>query len=221
MDYIDIHCHHCKNLPGIIQIQNLFHSEIEQAKLNPDKLFSIGLHPWHSHEAEINIFLSKIEEFAKLKNIVAIGECGLDKIRGADIKIQKEIFTNQIKFSEELQKPLIIHCVKAFEEIILLKKQIKPSVPWIIHGFKQNGENAKRLIEAGFYLSFGIHLTQDNPDLNLIFSNLPEGSFFFETDEVNGEQIQLIYEIAAKLRNTTVGEIAKKQLQNFCQCFKL
>ncbi len=221
MVYINIHCHQYEIIPGIIQIQNLFHSGSEQAKINPDKLFSIGIHPWHSKEANLNSALPKIGEFAKLKNVVAIGECGLDKLKGADIETQKKNFISQIKISEELHKPLIIHCVKAFEEIILLKKQLKPTIPWIIHGFRQNSEIAKRLIDGGFYLSFGIHLTKNNPELNSIFSNLPDGSFYFETDDEESIKINLVYKSAAKIRNTTVEKIAIIQNENFRDCFKV
>jgi TatD DNase family protein len=221
MVYINIHCHHYEKIPGIIQVQNLFHSELEQAKINDDKFFSIGIHPWHTKEVDLNSALSKIGECAKLKNVVAIGECGLDKLKGADIETQKEIFISQTQISKKLQKPLIIHCVKALEEIVLLKKQLKPTVPWIIHGFRQNGEIAKRLVEAGFYLSFGIHLTKGNPELNSIFSNLPEGSFFLETDDEESSKINLVYESAAKTRNTTVEKIASIQNKNFIDCFKV
>ena len=57
--------------------------------------------------------------------------------------------------AEECAKPLIIHCVKAWQEIIAAKKRIRPHVPWIIHGFRGNGELAVQLVNQGFYLSFG------------------------------------------------------------------
>ena len=69
--------------------------------------------------------------------------------------LQKEVFLAQANLAEETHKPLIIHCVKAWADLIACKKAVKPEMPWIIHGFRGNGELASQLVRLGFYLSFG------------------------------------------------------------------
>ena len=94
-------------------------------------------------------------------------------------------------------------------------------MPWIIHGFRQNKEVAKKLIDAGFKLSFGMQLTKNRPGVNSIFSNLPEESFFFETDDEESKKINLIYESAAVIRKTIIEDLMKNQNKFFKQCFKV
>jgi TatD DNase family protein len=79
-----------------------------------------------------------IEEKLKDENCFALGECGLDKITASDFELQKVVFKKQIQLSEKHQKPLIIHCVKAHQELIEIKKELKPKQVWIFHGFNTN-----------------------------------------------------------------------------------
>ena len=87
--------------------------------------------------------------------VVAIGEAGLDTLAESPMDLQKEVFLVQANLAEETHKPLIIHCVKAWADLIACKKAVKPEMPWIIHGFRGNGELASQLVRLGFYLSFG------------------------------------------------------------------
>ena len=87
--------------------------------------------------------------------VVAIGEAGLDTLAESPMDLQKEVFLAQANLAEETHKPLIIHCVKAWADLIACKKAVKPEMPWIIHGFRGNGELASQLVRLGFYLSFG------------------------------------------------------------------
>jgi TatD DNase family protein len=98
---------------------------------------------------------------------------------------------------------------------------LKPSEPWIIHGFRQNGEIAKKLIDEGFYLSFGMQITKNNPKLNLVFSDLPDSSFFLETDDEESHKINLVYNSASIIRNITVENLTSIQNKNFGDCFKV
>ena len=87
--------------------------------------------------------------------VVAIGEAGLDTLAESPMDLQKEVFLAHANLAEETHKPLIIHCVKAWADLIACKKAVKPEMPWIIHGFRGNGELASQLVRLGFYLSFG------------------------------------------------------------------
>jgi Tat protein secretion system quality control protein TatD with DNase activity len=87
--------------------------------------------------------------------VVAIGECGLDRNIDLPLDIQTSIFKRHIELAETLQKPLVIHCVRAFSELIALKKNTKSTVPWIIHGFHKKEEVFQQLLKHDFYFSFG------------------------------------------------------------------
>jgi Mg-dependent DNase len=118
---------------------------------------SVGVHP---RDADIpGIFFS--EAMAMYPGVVAIGETGLDKMAAASLAQQKELFTTHIVLAEKTHKPLIIHCVKAWQELIHLRKQYTSDIPWIIHGFRGNGRLARQLLQFGFYFSFGPYFQLD------------------------------------------------------------
>lgn len=152
--YIDIHTHSEQN-HNPFAVRNL---KIDEAKLffdaHPESYCSIGIHPWDVHLAD-TLMLVELEKLAANKMVVAIGECGLDKNSTASIKEQDYYFERQVMLSEKLQKPLIIHVVASFNEIMAMKKRIQPMQAWIIHGFRGKPELAKQLLKMGFILSFG------------------------------------------------------------------
>ena len=106
---------------------------------------SIGLHPWHLDEGRTAQTCCDLNPWLSLPQVVAIGETGIDRLRGGKIELQLEIFEHQARLAEELNKPLIVHCVKAFDEIIRLYKKSFKNEPWVIHGFRGKAEQAKQL----------------------------------------------------------------------------
>jgi TatD DNase family protein len=128
----------------------------------------------------------------------------LDKLKGAPLADQINIFEQQIALAKQLNKPMIIHCVKAFAELIEIKKRLKVKIPMIIHGFNKKEALGKQLIDNGFFLSFGSALLQAGAGAaSLIQSDLP---FFLETDEAPISIVE-IYETAANLKKCTVDEL--------------
>lgn len=141
-------------------------------------LYSVGFHPWNLGAAgpsaeEWELF----EEMAARPEVVAVGECGLDLLKGPVLAVQMNVFRRQAETAGRLGKPVIIHCVKGYEQMIGLKKMMNPEVPWIIHGFRGKASVAKMLVKAGFYLSVG---EKFNP---AALAEIPEGRLFIETDE--------------------------------------
>lgn len=151
MTYYDIHTHTASLHPEVVAIVNRI--LIEESTDTSVPLISVGIHPWYIKHPEEQI--KCLKEIATLPAVVAIGEAGLDKLTHTPFDLQQEVFTIQAELAEKLQKPLIIHCVKAWQEIIAAKKQFRPTTPWIVHGFRGNEELASQLITHGFYLSFG------------------------------------------------------------------
>lgn len=212
--YINIHSHHSQT-EDEISILNVS-PDIEGVSTN--QFISIGIHPWFIKQYGIPGVLDLIKSNASKKNVLAIGECGLDKLIDVPFKIQEEIFIEQIKIAEAFNKPLIIHCVKAFNELIRIKKEHKISVPLIIHGFNNNEQIAKELLLNSCYLSFGKALLIDNSNSQKVFKNTDIKNLFLETDDAK-VNIKSIFEKAAELKNISVEELKEKIIINFNNIF--
>lgn len=189
--YINIHTHHTKPVEGIISIGNLYK---DFDAIEPGSLYSTGLHPWYiTHDTWQEQF-DLVKEKCRLQNVVAIGEAGLDKVCTTDFKLQQTVFAQHIQLANEVQKPLIVHCVRAHAEVIVLLKQIPIQVPVIFHGFNKSKELAQQLIALGYYLSFGKGL--EKQQVQEVLAALPVGRIFLETDNSTAS-IAEIYELAA------------------------
>ena len=165
-------CHTHQPRPGAIV--NIDPSQ--PVTLDNHLLYSVGIHPWNSADVTSEA-LERLDKLARLDNVVAIGETGIDTLRGAAIDKQKKLFDRHIELSEALAKPLIIHAVKSFPLIIAASKEHKPSMPWIIHGFRGKPQLAEELLRHGFYLSVGAKF---NP---ASLSVIPHDRLLIETDD--------------------------------------
>lgn len=114
--------------------------------------YSVGIHPWDSEGVTPEMW-RQLEADAAAPEVIAIGECGIDKLRGASLAAQTEIFRRHILLSESLGKPLIIHCVRAIEQVERLRTELRPTQPWILHGFRGKPQQALQLLNRGYYLS--------------------------------------------------------------------
>lgn len=189
--YINIHTHHTKPVDGIISIGNLYK---DFNAIEPDSLYSVGLHPWFINEETWQHEFAIVKEKAQLQNVVAVGEAGLDKVCTTDFTFQQKVFAAHIQLANEIKKPLIVHCVRAHAEVIALLKQVELKVPVIFHGFNKSKELAQQLITSGYYLSFGKGL--EKPMLQDVLAALPIEKIFLETDN-SSASIAEIYAYAA------------------------
>lgn len=183
LKFIDIHTHNQTPEEGVLKIINAPQSLdlSEQASSH----FSLGLHPWYLDKNTIERDFEKLEQNAKKQQVVMIGECGLDRNIDIDLAFQTEVFIQQIQLAERLQKPVIIHCVRAFPEIIAIKKKLNPSIPMIIHGFNNNPQVFQQLIKHQFYISLGSALLNPNSNASKIITMIPKEKLFLETDDKN------------------------------------
>lgn len=138
--------------------------------------YSVGIHPWQAARAAEADF-DRLAECATSGNVLMIGECGIDKLRGGDLPMQMSVLERHIALSEQVCKPLVLHCVRASNELCRLRRQLRPSMPWIVHGFRGNAHVASQLLDAGFYLSYGERF---NPEALAI---TPADRLLAETDE--------------------------------------
>ena len=212
--FYNIHTHKSSNQKNVLEIVNQYPHEFDETIQN----YSIGIHPWHIDENRVITDLKIIEEKLQLANCLALGECGLDKRIETPFEIQISVFEKQIKLAKKYNKPLILHCVSAYQEIIEIKKRLQIEVPMIIHGFSKNNQVAKSLLENGFYLSFGKYLLR-NPELETVFKQVPNNQFFLETDTME-ETLEEVYAIASKYKNIEMKNLKNIISDNFNHVFK-
>ena len=173
---------------------------------------SIGIHPWYLTEENAETQWHTLQEQISDPSVIAIGEGGLDKLKGPSMDIQMKLLKQQALLSEEKRLPLILHCVKAFNELILLKKEIKPSQAWIIHGFRGKEALAIDCLRHGFYLSFGEHFQAD------ALRVVPINKLFIETDESKAS-IETIYQSIAQVRHISLEELTESVKKNVKEVF--
>ena len=196
------------------------HPENEIRSLAPEELstdnrsfyVSVGIHPWTLTEENANIQWKALHESIKDKRTVAIGECGLDKLKGPSMELQTAVFKQEAALAEDSSLPLIIHCVKAFNELIQLKKEISPCQPWIIHGFRGKLPLALDCIRHGFYLSIGSHFQENTLKV------IPLDRLFIETDE-SEESIGSIYQRIAETKGISQQELLEAINKNVREVF--
>ena len=200
---IDFHTHNAVSSPSTLSIRNIMPDED-----HPPYLFcSAGLHPWNIN-ANWQEDMEKVRIAAMSANTLMIGETGLDKLNGPELNLQEKVFNEHIKLSEELGKPLVIHCVKSIDEIIFIKKDTRPKQQWIIHGFRGKPQQAQQLLNNGFHLSFGERFNADS--LALAFKHQ---AAWLETDE-STHSIEEIYELAANSLNVAINELRQRIMAN-------
>ena len=186
--YIDIHTHHPT------------HRHLEPQ--------SEGRHPWDV-ESEAPICISDEAEI--------IGEIGLDFAHSANRERQEEVFRKQLEIAEKSNRPVVLHCVKSFEQIMgILDDYSLRAV--IFHGFIGSKQQAQRAIEKGYYLSFG-HRTAKSPKTIEALQNTPLSNLFAETDE-GPESIESIYEMIASIKGITIEELFEAIEKNYTRIFE-
>ncbi|WDF65770.1 TatD family hydrolase [Flavobacterium sp. KACC 22763] len=215
MEYFNFHTHQFTNQSDVLELVNQYPKDFDA--LIP--FYSIGIHPWYIDENRLNEDLKIIEVKLQTNNCLAIGECGLDKRIEVPFDLQVSIFEKQLELAEKYKKPVVIHCVAAFQEVMAIKKKMRINVPMIIHGFSKNNQLAEQLIAAGFYLSFGKYLLK-NPDLKSVFQNVPNDRFFLETDTIE-ESIKEVYELASEYKGLNLKELEEIISSNYRSVFEL
>ncbi len=216
--YINIHKHGPGQSGDEVAVKNIFAHDIPQQVGAWKAPLSIGIHPWHLNPGNIDARLALIEKFSGHESVIAIGEIGLDHKTPAPPGLQKEAFIKQLDIAGHVNKPVIIHCVKAYPEIISIVKITRFKGNAIFHGFNQNKQIAGQLLKNGFYLSFGHALLNEKSNASKLFAEIYDNRFFLETDEANID-IKRIFERAAILKNTDVEVVKKIVFDNFNDCF--
>ncbi len=212
--FINIHTHHCFGK------DELFILNLSPERYVDGIYCSVGIHPWYINFDSLEQDLDKLKSLASKPGVLAIGECGLDRLINVSLDKQETIFKEQLNIAEKVQKPVITHCVKAFNDLIRIKKECKISVPLIVHGYNNNQQIMLELLKNGFYISFGKALLESRSNASKLISTLTTEKLFLETDDAD-VSIKTIFEKAAELKNMHVGRLREKVFLNFKQLFKI
>lgn len=215
----DSHTHH-NHLEDVLAIENWILKANEPVSLNKDKLYSIGFHPWFIQDGLSEDLFETLENLIHLPNVKAIGECGLDKSIALDFGIQELWFKKQIELSEKFGLPLIIHSVRAYSELLAIKKQLKVQQKWIFHGFNSSWSMAQQSIISSCFLSFGANILKKSDKLNKVLVNCPSEFLLIESDE-KPERLLEIYRYIAALRKIDLDELIFIQKSNFTNVYNI
>lgn len=191
MFYIDFHTHKVPSEKEVVAIV--------------DGRETWGIHPWKADEEFV---------VPDLSSKLAIGECGLDGLRGPSMERQEEVFVQQIKLSEKLEKPLIIHCVKALDRLLQLHKELKPKQFWVLHGFRGKPQQLRSLLDAGFFVSFGFQHNEESLRI------CPIDRLLLETDADEERSIEELYNNVANLRGVNLAILLEEMTKNYLSFFK-
>ena len=180
------------------------------AQTHAQTIEAVGIHPWHASSSDI----SEVEQLAP--SVDAIGEIGLDYACDTPREEQIAVFRAQLALAEQLEKPVVLHCVRAFEETIkeVGNHHLKAV---IFHGFIGSVEQAQRAVRQGYYLSFGERTFRSPKSIEALRST-PLSQLFVETDE-SLTPIEEIYAKIAELRGIKVEELHLATEENFYKIF--
>ncbi|NLE35598.1 MAG: hypothetical protein GX622_10890 [Bacteroidales bacterium] len=189
--YIDFHTHNRITATDTVAVVNLMAGDDVPADFPANTLFSAGIHPWQLTDDNAEQLKTELVLTAAHPHVVLIGETGFDRLRGTQGEVQKNTFMFQAALAEETGRPMVIHCVKGWDELRQARRVIKPGRPWVIHGFRGNSTLAASLAQEGFWFSLGKKgLTTE------VLAAVNHGRLLLETDD-SGEAIAEVYRLFA------------------------
>ncbi len=160
----------------------------------PGKWYSVGFHPWDTTAGLDTADFDLLEQCASHPQVLAIGETGLDRLRGADMAVQHEVFARHLKLAAATGKPVVIHMVRTAQEILALRHTLGlTGVTLAIHGMRANERVARTLLQQGCYLSYGMKF---NPRA---LQETPLERLLIETDDAPEPIDEVAATIAAQL----------------------
>ena len=182
--------------------------------INENGIYTIGIHPWKADSHDISYQIDSLKKFLESTSVIGVGEVGLDKLRGPSIEVQRRIFIQQVDIAYSLKKPIIIHCIKAWDELLAVKKNYDNSIPWAIHGFNGSEQLARQLVHSGFFLSIGSSILSENSKTSKSLGSIPTNRLFLETDtkEISIEELHLR---ASKILKISSHNLEEQIFKNF------
>ena len=212
--YIDFHTHkplYSKD-ENVLEVVSM-HKNVKYE----GEYFTVGYHPWWTSEPLSEADLSHMEKLLSNKYCLGIGECGLDKLKGASKEIQEQVFYQHIMLANKNNVPLIVHCVRQYDQILNFKKKYGKT-PWVIHGFRRNKQLAKSLIDQGIMLSVS-PFERMNESFTEMLKCLPIENYFIESDSEYSLTIVERYQLMTGLKKVDLEKLKWQMEVNFNEFF--
>lgn len=208
---LDFHTHRNRyqGNPDIVEIVS-FHLGKEVPN---EGLYTIGKHPWWTETVLTNEEVDRLKEHFNRSNCMALGEMGLDKLKGPPMERQIEILRSQLRVASTLKAPVIIHCVRAYHHLLHIKNEFPEIKRWCIHGFGRNATLGQQLVEAGFFISL-MPQPHDSEKYTHLLRAIPVDRLFLETDSMPDVSIENIYLQASAALGISLKKLQKQLVQN-------
>lgn len=203
LPWLDFHTHQ-PSLPnqGYIAVRSF--SRALPNNTPPLGPFSVGLHPWASAEPGAKQWAeTELPRLLQSPNCLALGEVGLDRLQGASLQEQQALLELQLLLAKKLQLPIVVHCVRAWSELLASFRRIDPHTPKAIHGFRGSSQLLHTLLDLGWYIS--PHVTTHGT-IAPIAAQIPAERLLLETDST-ALNAQCVIASAAQLRAEPIDEL--------------
>lgn len=176
---------------------------------NIDSYFSIGVHPWYLDRLSFD----RVQELAAHHLCLAIGETGVDRVRDENISEQIELFEKHIQLCLQLQKPLVVHAVKSYSDILEILKQSNFNLPIMLHDFNGNQQVIDQFLKYNTFFSMGDKLYNESSKGFKALSSIPFGRLLLETDD-SSYLIQDMYQKASDILNIDISILKTQIIKN-------
>lgn len=212
--YVDFHTHRRSgDALEILNVEALDAGAVARA-CQQGQPFSLGVHPWRADvsQTELQEAFSRIEQCVNVDGFVAIGECGLDWVSQVARAAQMSVFEQQIELAHRLTVPVVLHCVRAFEEVMqtLRVRKIRRAV---FHSFVGSPQQAERVVREGYFCSFSPR-SLASPRTREVIKAIAPSVMLVERDECECS-IEEVYEAVATLRKCSVEELREIVFDNY------
>lgn len=207
--YLDFHTHSLRQADrsDVLEIVS-----IHLGKDRPHDWFTVGLHPWWTEQPVTAEQRTQLEGLLTDSRCLAMGEMGLDNLKGPAMEVQMDILRSQLSIADALNKPVVIHCVRAFDQLVQVKNEFPGIENWCVHGYGRHAILGKQLIGQGFYLS----LMPGLPSAKYaeLLGALPLDRLFLETDSMPEAIIVDVYREMADLAGIDVAALQAQMNKN-------
>lgn len=212
MEFIDFHTH---NLTGEVYPSAIASYSLPKIGRCPKgQCYSVGLHPWDTARLDAyRVVDQALAHYLENEHCVALGEVGIDRLRGASMAVQEELLSVQLKIGESLHKPVIVHCVRAWSELLSVFRKQRFTYNKAIHGYRGSLPVLERLLEEGWYISVGFYTPPE------LIEHIPLEQLLLESDDTQ-LPIDTLYEQTAERLNISDNELkamVKGNIQRFIQ----
>jgi len=204
---IDAHVHGAVDRTRGPALRSLRLDEAQEALLTDPGPVSVGLHPWFLDPRTWEDELARLEALAASGRLAAVGEAGLDHLRGPASDLQTRVFLAQIDLAERIHLPIVIHSVRAGSDLLRIAARRRPRQPWILHDWSGSPElSAALAAKTDSVFSFGVRLLRGSRRAASSLAALPLERVLLETDD-SGRDVEEIEALAAGIRGCAPGTL--------------